>query len=139
MLVVQCVYVLLDGHSPVDLLGITIYTDSHPLCPVCVPSGTLSTLHSARNPHSHQKLVVVVVGNITCRQVSIIQPHGAVGAKTGRTGGRSTPAGHLPGLCIGWWLFRNVSSSILQHRPCIPSVCVGWCPYDHINCRDLRL
>ena len=115
-------YVLLDGYSPVDVLGITAYTDSHPLCPVCVPSGTLSTLPSARSPHSHQMLLGVVVGGISCGQVSIIQPHDAVEAKTGSTGGRYIPAGLLPGLCIGWWLFGSVSSSILQHPRCIPSV-----------------
>ena len=76
---------LLDGYSPVDVLGITVYTDSHPLCPVSVPSGTLSTLSSARNPHSHKMLLGVVVGNISRGQVSIIQPHGAMGAKTRMT------------------------------------------------------
>jgi hypothetical protein len=78
--------VLLDGYSPVDVLGITIYTDSHPLCPVSVPSGTLSTLPSARNPHSHQMLLDVVFGNTSFVQVSIIQPHGAVRADDPITG-----------------------------------------------------
>jgi len=58
-------FVLLDWYSPVDVLGITVYTDSHPLCPVCVPSGTLSTLPSARNRHSNQMLLGFVVGNIS--------------------------------------------------------------------------
>ena len=108
------------------MLCITIYTDSHSLCPVCVPSCTISTLLSARSPHSHQMLLGVVVCSISCGQVSIIQPHGAVGAKTGSRGGGSIPVGHLPGLCIGWWLFGSESSSILQHPRCIPSICVAW-------------
>ena len=111
MLAVYCVYVLLDVYSPVDMLGITIYTDIQTLCPVCVTSGMLSTLPCTRSPHSHQMFFGVVVGSISCGQVSIKQPHEAVGEKTGSTGGRSIPTGHLPGLCIGLWLFGIVSSS----------------------------
>ena len=106
--------------------GLTAYTDSLIPCLVCVPCGTLSTLPFARSPHSHQMLLCVVVGSTSCGQVSIIQPHGAVGAKTGSRGGGSIPVGHLPGLCIGWWLFGSESSSILQHPRCIPSICVAW-------------
>ena len=70
---------------------LTAYIDSLLPCLVCVPSGTLSTLPSARNPHSHQMLLCVVVGSISCVQASIIPPHGAVGAKTGSMGGVSIP------------------------------------------------
>jgi hypothetical protein len=83
---------LLDVYSPVDVTGIRVYTVTHPLSLVCVSSGTLSTLPSTRSPHSHQMLLGVVVGNISCGQVLITQPHGAVGAETGSTVRRSIPA-----------------------------------------------
>ena len=72
--------------SPVVWLDVTVYTGSHPLRPVCVPSDTLSTLPSVRIPHSQLLLLVGVGGNRSCGQGSIIPPHGAVGAKTGSTG-----------------------------------------------------
>jgi len=68
------------GVSPVNWLDITVYTGSHPLCPVCVPSDTLCTLPAARNPHSQQMLLFVVGGNRSYGQVSLIQPHGTVEA-----------------------------------------------------------
>ena len=124
--------------SPVVGLDVTLYTGSHPLRPVGVPSDTLSTLPSIRNPRSQLLLLVVVGGNRSCGQGFIILPHGAVGAKTGSTAGRPIPTGHLLGSCSGWWLFGIVPSSILQHRRCIPSVGVGWYPCCHIGCVDLR-
>ena len=124
--------------STVNWLDVTVYTGSHPLRHVCVPSDTLSNLPSVRNPHSQLLLLVVVGGNRSCGQGSIIPPHGAVGPTPGSTGGRSIPAGHLLDLCPGWWLFGIVSSSILQHCRCIPTVGVGFYPCHHIGCRYLR-